>query len=260
MPNLIPIADIDDDSSSAVVPAGPLAIAVDALRTLVANVPYFQTWTGSANAAAALLRVFTGDSGYPLSTVAIASNVVTFTTREPHGLQVGMVVTIEGASLGAESSIDLDGPQTVLSISQDTFTISTTLADQPTTSVEDGFVFPAVRPIAIICESEQDPLSSKVIGTGGASVCAGSIDILVEADVSVVHQHNAFNALYEARNALGQFHQGIAETQGTADLMCLNSVDPVSGPEFTNKPEQDDSYPRFERWRAVLRVRWGLEG
>lgn len=258
MPDLLPISGVDDDGFLPITPAGPLSVAIDALRTLIANVPFFQTWTATADATHALLRVFTGDVGYPILSASIAANVLTIATREPHGIQTGQVCTIEGAALGPESELSIDGPQTVLATSETTLTISVTLPDLAIVYPDQAFVMPSVRPITVIAESSES-VHSQVIGTGGAAIYAGGIDILIEADVSVAHQHNARNALLEARNAFGQFQQGLAETQGTGDLMCLNRIEPVSGPEFTQKPEQDDNYPRFERWRALLRVTWGLE-
>ena len=259
MPNLVPITDVDDNSNAPVAPAGPLSIAIDALHILIANVPYFQTFTGTADAAHALLRVFTGDTGYPIQAIEISSNILTLTTREPHGIVTGQVINIEGASLGAESEVDIDGPQTVLSVSQTTISIAFTAPDLAEVYPELAFVMPCVRPIAVIAPSD-DALRSRSIGTGGAAIYAGGIDILIEADTSVVHQHNALNAELEARNAVGLLLEGIMETQDTADFMVLNACDIVQGPEFTKKTEQDDNYPRFERWRALLRVAWGLEG
>jgi hypothetical protein len=41
--------------------------------------------------------------------------------------------------------------------------------------------------------------------------------------------------------------------------MVLNDLNPLDGPTFTARDEQDDNTKRFERWRATMKVTWGLE-
>jgi len=238
--------------------SGPVAVAVDALRTLIANVSYFQTWTGTADAAHALARVFTGEVGYPIASIAIAGGVLTVKTRDPHLMNVGDVVTIEGASVG-DQAIDIAGPQTIAAVSPNSFTAATALPALAAVNPDHAFAMPCLRPYAVVCE-EADPLHSEVVGTGGASIYSGAIEIILVADVSSQYVSDPRNALYEARNAYGQFIQGLATTQGTADLMCLNRIEPVSGPEFISKSEQNNNASRFERWRALVRVTWGMTG
>lgn len=243
-----------------VTPTGPLAVAVDALRTLISNVPYFQTWTGAANAAAALNSIFTGEVGFPILSVSIANGVCTVQTTEQHTIQVGGVIEIQGASLGAQTSEgSLDGVHTVTAVTSNTISFTTALPAEATVYPDHAMILPQTRPLAVVCEAD-DGLKSDVIGTGGACIYQGSIEVLLEADVSPAYQFDPVNALYEARNAYGQFVQGLAETQGTADLMCLNNVEPLRGPEFTRKEEQDNGGIRFERWRAVCKVSWGVYG
>lgn len=242
-----------------VTPAGPLAVAVDSLVTLISNVPFFQTWTGAGNAAAALPFIFEGEIGFPIVQASISNGVLTVQTREPHNVQAGAVVTIEGAAIGTESQLNVSGPQTVVSVSADTLTFSVAGPNLTNVYPDGALLVPCVRPLAVVCEAN-DGLNGRSIGTGGASVLAGALEILIEADVSTQYQQDARNALMEARNAYGQFVQGLIETQETGNLMFLSKVEPVSGPDFTNKADQNDNANRFERWRALVRVTWGLEG
>ena len=237
-----------------VIPSGPISTALDSLRTLLSVVPFFITWT---NTDTPIDSIFTGEVGFPIVSVSAAGGVLTIETREPHTRQVGDVVTIEGASLGDQGQ-SIDGPQSVASITSTTFTAATSLPDFTAVTPDGAFVVPCVRPLAVIAPGD-GAVHGNVIGTGGASVFSGSLDILLEADVSTAYQQDATNALTEARNAVGLIVQGLADTQGTADLMCLNRVELTNGPEFTAKPEQDDNTVRFERWRAVVHVTWGLE-
>ncbi len=240
-------------------PAGPLAIALDAIRTLISGVPAFQTWTGAADAAHALPFIFVGEVGWPIQSITIVSHVLTIKTREPHTVSVADVVTVEGASLGDESSVTVDGEWTVATVAGTSITATTSLADLPECFPDSAFVLPCVRPFVVICESDT-PVSSTVIGTAGAAIHAGSADILLEADVSAAYVNDSRNALTEARNALGSFVQGLAETQGTADYACLNTVETVVSPQFVSRPEQDSNAGRFSRWKALVRVTWGLQG
>jgi hypothetical protein len=243
----------------SVTPAGPISVAIDGLRTLIANIPFFQTWTNTT-ATTGLNQIFTGEAGWSIASFAIAGGVLTVATREPHGISANQVITLVGASIGAESIANLDGVQTAVSVpSTTTITITTLLADLATQYPDQAFILPAARPIAVICEPE-DSLKSESVGTGGASIFSGEVEILLEADVSSQYHFDAVNALYEARNAVGQFVAGLMLTQGTGDLMCLNRAPSVSGPTFTAQDLQDDNAPRFERWRALIKISWGMEG
>lgn len=242
-----------------ITPTGPLAVSVDALRTLIANVPYFQTWTGTADAAHALLRVFTADINVQIASVAIVAGVLTISTVTPHAFLAGSTVLVAGAELGAQSGVNIDGALTVASVTSNTLAVTTGLPDVAAFNPRECYIANGPRPLAIICETDEG-LRGKSIGTGGASVFSGEIEILFEADVSGTYANDARNAIYEARNAYGQLVQGIQETQDTGDLMVLNEVTPVSGPEFTSAVSQDDNAVRYERWRALVRVGWGVAG
>lgn len=239
-------------------PTGPLAVAVDALRTLLANCPQFQAWTGTANAAAALLRIFTGEIGFPIVAVAIAGGVVTVSTREPHGLTAGQTVTLEGKSIGSQSDAAIAGSRTILATpSATSLTFATALGDLDAVEPEVAIVLPCARPLAVIVEAD-DALSSEIVGTGGAGIFAGGLEILLEGATSTAYHNDPANALAEARNAVGLLVQDLAYTAGTADLMVLNDVKIGSGPRFVSLPEQDAAAYRFERWQALLAVTWGV--
>ncbi|MCL2647737.1 MAG: hypothetical protein FWD61_12125 [Phycisphaerales bacterium] len=249
-----------------VIPFGPVAVAIDALRTLVANLPFFQTWTGSADATVAIKRIFTGEVGWQIVGVTIAGGIITVKTREPHSVVTGDTITIEGASLGPQSELSIAGTYQVADVPDaTTVLIATTLRDVlPPSPYPDGgeipdfgFLFPFSRPLAVVSE-DKNAANATSVGTGGAFVCSGTLDIMLEADVSAAYVSDAPNALAEARSATGQFLQDLASTQGTADLMCLNNMQIVLGPEFTARPEQDDNTARFERWRAIIHVTWGI--
>lgn len=241
-----------------VAPAGPLSVAIDSLVSLIAAVPFFQAWTNTANASLAEQRIFVGEVGYPIYSAAIAAGVLTIQTREFHEIQVGNVVTIEGAGLGAEANVNLDGQWTVTATTPDTFTAATALPDLAVIYPQFAFVLDCVRPIAVVAEGA-DGLESENIGTGNPAVYSGSLDILLEADASSQYANSPANALTEARNAVGNFLEGLMETQDTGDLMVLNNAKLTSGPEFVSKAQQDDGSHRFERWRAIIRVTWGVK-
>lgn len=242
-------------------PTGPIAVAVEGVRTLIASLAYFQTWTGTANATDALAHIFAGETGIPVVSYSIASGIATFTTRRPHGLTTGQTVTLEGASLGKQSQITpaLTGQaESITVLTPTTFSYSVACPDTAPTSTDFAYVLPCARPIVVVSEAN-DPLRSTTVGTGGASVMSGVVDVLVEADVSTAYANDATLAPMEARNLAGQLVQAMIQNSGTGDLMYLNGVEMVSF-DFIAAGEQDDNTSRFERWRALLRVQWGLEG
>jgi hypothetical protein len=241
----------------SVLPSGPISVAQSALVNLIANVPFFQTWTNSGSADAALAAIFSGEAGFPISSVAITGAVLTVTTADVHDLAVNQLVTLEGAALGPEGAVALDGTYTVSTVTPDTFTVATAAGDLPATNVDDCFVLPGALPIAVVMDSV---LQSRSVGTGGASIFSGSLDILLIANVSPAYVNSEANAMAEATNSLGSFVQGLIETQDTGDLMVLNSADAVEGSLVFNRREgQDDNSIRFERWRAMVKVTWGVD-
>jgi hypothetical protein len=240
---------------------GALQTAVDALVQLVSSTPYFQAWVGAGSPSQALDSIYTGEVGYPIVSAAIAGGVLTITTREPcPDITASLTVTLAGASIGAEASIDIDGQQTVIAAVENTLTFATGLPDAPAWYPDQAFIMPGVRPLAVVCEAGSNSLHSEIIGTGGANVKNGSLEILIEADVSAPCQNNSANALIEARSAAGAFKDSLDDTSGTGDLMVTNKSELVSGPEFTTRSSQDSNRLRFERWRATFRVEWGLTG
>jgi len=241
-----------------VTPAGPLSVAKDALRTLIANVPAFQTWTGTANATAALARIFTGEVGWPMLSATIAAGVLTVTTRQPHSVSVADVITLEGAALGTESVLDVSGTYTVTAVTSTTIAMSTNQADESVQFPDGAFVLPTVRPFALVCEDDRG-LKSQSVSSGGANIKQGRLQILLEADVPAQYVNDAKNALYQAANDYGNFMDGLMSTQATGDLMWLNECEPISGPDFIADAEQNNTAQRFERWRALMRVSWGIE-
>lgn len=238
---------------------GPLLTATKALVSLIANVPSFQTWTGAADANAAALHVYDGEVGYSIQSVSITGGVATITLREQHEIGSSQVIELAGASIGPQSGLELAGQYTVSSAAASTVLIPTTLPDtEAPVYPERAFVIPTARPFAVVCEPSES-LRGESIGTGGASIVNGSLEILLEADVTEEYVTDPANALGEARAAFGNFVQDLMRTQGTGDLMCLNSIETVSGPQFTSSAEQDNNPNRFERWRAMVRVTWGME-
>lgn len=242
------------------IPAGPVAVAVDGLRTLIANVDFFQTWVGApGDPTTALGSVFSGEVGVQIKSLQITSGVLTITTRRPHNITAGSTVSTSGSSLGQQSGLLLIGNAENVGVPTP-LTITTDVArpDQGPLYPDFAFVIAGTRPFAVVCEST-DSLRSATIGTGGASVMSGSLDVLLEADVSDGYMNDPFNAPIEARNASGQFVQRLLQTQGTGDLMLLNGVELVSC-DFIAVGEQNDNTVRYERWRALVRCTWGLEG
>ena len=241
-----------------VTATGPLAVAVDALRSLIANVPFFQTWTGTANPTDAGLHVFAGDIGYPISSVQISGGILTVITREPSTIQAGQVVTLEGAGIGAQSEVNITGPQTVLSVAGTSITFSSGLGNLPLTPVDNAFVLPCGRPVAVICW-DTDAVRANSVGNSGANAISGALTIYLEADVTSSYANDQQNAVYEAANNFGEFFQGLNDTAGTADFFVINECETVKEPEFVDMADQNSNAGRFERWAALVKVTWGFE-
>jgi hypothetical protein len=219
---------------------------------------WFQTWVGASSPTEALASIFIGEAGYPIRTVQIASGVITISTREPHKILSGDTVTIQGAAIGEESSINIAGVYVVSTVTDHGLTVPTTLPNVAESYPDFATVFPR-RPIITLDESDEGMHASSV-GTGGANTPGGSIDILLEADVNALYINDPRNARTEARNAAGSFVRYLMATQETGDFMLLRTIHTIIGPEFTSDTEQDSAGgKRFERWRAIYRVTWGLE-
>jgi len=234
---------------------GSLALNTAAFATLLANVPFFQTWTGTANPTDASARIFIGEVGFPITSVTIQSGVMTVVTRDQNTLGAGQTIEIAGASTEA---VSIDGAQTIASIvNGTTFTISTALGNLATVNPDQAFIVPCPRPIAVIAPTP-NALNSDSIGTGGISIVRGAVDVLFEADVSSQYQNDPFNAAVELESAYGSLCDGIMALQETLDYMAINRHETAMEPEFTNPVEQDNNTIRFERWRAMARFHWGM--
>lgn len=241
-----------------VTPAGPLAVAVKALKDLIAATSFFQTLTGTANATDAAKRIFVGELGVALQSISVASNVVSVRTREPHLISVADVVALEGAAIG-EQGVGLNGSHTVTAVADaNSFAFALAVDDLEETHLDGVFILPVVRPLLCICE-EDESLNSNSIGTNGTSIYSGKIDVLIDAAVPADYRNDPTNALYSARNTFGGLIQAIMEKQGTGDFMVLNGAEPTSAPRFIDRSEQDDTTKRYERWQALFSVSWGLE-
>lgn len=246
-------------ASGDATPAGSIAVAEDSLRTLIANVPFFQTWTGTSTAADALLHIYVGEVGNPIVSAKVVNGLATIALRDPHTMRVADTPTIEGASLGAQAGLTLDGLQTITAVTASGFSFSTSAEDADTVYLDDAFVLPWGRPMAVIGKASGG-FNKESIGTGGAVIGNGSLEILLEADVSSTFATDPRNAEVEAQNAVGQFIDGLMATQETGDLMFLRTAELASGPTLTTTTQQDDSTKRFERWFAQINVSWGLSG
>jgi len=245
---------------------GPISGATTALQTLIANLAWFQTWVGAGDAAEALPYIYIGEVGFPILSVTISAGTITIQTRETHNVQAAQQIELRGASLGAEASINLDGVYTVASVTSDTIVITgSAQPDLPATYADLAWVLPTPPPFVVIGVGD-DAINSKAIGTGGASVFSGSIDVLLEASVSAEYQNDPLNARIEADNALGSFIQSLMQAQDGPDFaggvacMTLNGSPRIHGVEFVAMAEQNDNTVRYERWRAMVTVSWGLDG
>lgn len=270
-----------------VAAAGPWSVMADALRTLLANVLFFQTWTHEADAAGALKHIFLGEIGVPIVSLAISGGVLTVVLREPVELTVGQVVTVEGASIGPEGTgvwgvytiaavgttdalpwTDRYGntwyqsggsPWTYDSGQARTFTVSgLSFDDLASFEPTEATLLLCARPFAVIVDAD-DPVRAESVATDLANV-AGALEILIEDRVSTAYRNDARNAMIDARNNFGQLVQGLQALAGTADYALLNSVDMVRGPTFLGVEGQETNAGRFEKWQALLRVTWGLNG
>lgn len=237
--------------------AGPIAIAIGGVETLLSNVPYFQTWTGAGSAGAALANIFLGEAGYPIASVAIASDVLTITTREEHTITIGQQVTLQGAALGAQG-LEIDGTYTVTSVTSNSFTVAINLPDLTITYPRGGFVIPSSQPFAVLAEdTDRGMLSSPVIANA-TPIFNGAVEILFENSTPAQYANDPANALTQARSEFGQLFAGIALTQGTLDYVVLSHLETVVSPTFIDAGRNADGTVRFERWQAMMRVAWGL--
>lgn len=242
---------------SAPTPTGPIAVAVDALRTLISNLTIFQSITGSLDAATAAMRVYYAELGVPIVSMVASGGHMVITTARPHGIANGSIVTICGASVAAQG-LDQDIENVVESVpSTTTLRVVTALADG-TYTPDFAWLIPYGRPVAIVSEGEGG-LRASTIGTGGSSVLSGTLEVLLECNVSSEYTDTPAYAQTEMRNTAGDLLRQLIQTQGTGDFIVLNSVELVSC-EFTATAEQDDTTSRYERWRALYRCTWGLEG
>lgn len=241
-------------------PTGPIAVAVDAVRTLVSNLPFFQTWTGAANAAAALNSIFPGEVGWKIVSVTIAGGVMAIATDNAHTILSGQTVTLEGASIGPESNLPIAGAQVVTAVGSAAFSCATALAAGGPFYPDFAFVLPCARPICVVAESAGgDAVRGNSVGTGGASVLSGAIEILIEADVTGTYMNDPTGAAVEMRNSAGTFLQQLIQYQGTGDFIVLNDCE-MGSMEFTDQMGQDTAGRRYERWRATIKATWGLTG
>lgn len=243
---------------SAPSPTGPIAVSCSALRTLLANLPIFQTITGSADAAAALGRVFDAEVGQPIVRVTALGGLVTIELPRIHAIEIGDTVTVQGASLGEQAEPVFAGEHEVVSVTTTEVVVSYALAAGEYTP-DQAFLLPCARPFAVVTDSADGGLRSSTIGTGGSSVLSGTLEILLESDVSSEAINDPAWAMVEMRNTAGELLRQLIQTQGTGDFIVLNDAELVSC-DFIAAAEQNINTSRFERWRALIRCTWGLDG
>lgn len=243
---------------SAPTPTGPIAVAVDALRTLISNLTIFQTITSAVDAPSAATRVFYAELGVPIVSVSVSGTTATIVTARPHNLTSTQPVIISGASVGGQG-FGLAGETVISSVDSATQFEVLTSAAAGTYRPDFAWVIPGGRPYAIVSEPGEGGLRASTIGTGGASVLSGTLEILLECNVTASYVNVPAYAQTEMRNTAAEFLRQLIQTQGTGDFIVLNSVELVSC-EFTTSAEQDDGTNRYERWRAMYRCTWGLEG
>lgn len=236
-----------------VTPTGAIAEALDGLRTLISALTFFQTFTSAADAAAALPHILVGEVGARGKSSVLASNVATFETHEPHNLAVSQKIMLEG--FGSP----YDGNRTVASVPTSTsFTVSITNADVAAAEItEEQFakVWPAQRPWLVLMDSEDTPLEIQHVGTGPAAIVRGEVLIFVDGVVSSSYQNDPRNAKYEMLNNFSQLMDGLARL--SEDYHSWTVEEP---PAFVREQEHYTPQIRFERWNAILRCRFGLEG
>ena len=237
----------------------PVKEIIDAVKTLISNVPYFLTWTGASDSTAALNFIYTGELGWEIIGFSISSGTATVTTNGNNNVSPGDKITIEGASLGTQSGFVMVGAYTVTASTSNTISFAVSLADTGKELYpEDAFVWPGIRPICCISE-DSDPATPRSVGLG-VTTYSGTVNVFLEANLSSGSQQDQNAATAEAREAWGNLLQGIMDTgDGTNDYILINSAEHVSGPEFTYLPSQDSNTKRYERWRAVIALKWGLE-
>lgn len=255
-----------------VTAAGPIADAIAGLTALLANSPYFQNWTGTANAAAAAARIFAQEAGYPIVSIAASGAALTVQTRDDHGLSVDQVVTLAGSAIGPQSALDVVGQYTVASTpTDDTFTVASAAAATSQTFADFAFVYPGALPLAFIFSPDDGALQSERNATGAGMIQSGKLEIMFEANTSGGYVNDPVNAPLEANTVVGKLVQSMQATNDTGvatwtdgdgnDLeFVANSIQLSVAPRFVTREEQDNSAIRFERWRALIEVTWGLTG
>jgi hypothetical protein len=252
-----------------VIPAGPISDAIAGMTALVANSPCFQSWVGAASASAAASHIFAAEAGYPVASITVASGILTVQMRETHLINIGQTVTLAGAAVGAESAVPVAGVYTVLAVTANTFTASIAAADASQTYADYAFVLPCARPIAIVSIADDGALGGQASASGAGMNQTGKLDVMIEADTSSGYTNDPLNAVTEANNATGlliKSMQAINDTglavftdgEGNSLEFVASSIQLTVSPKFTAREEQDNSAIRFERWRALIEVTWGI--
>lgn len=274
---------------SDVVASGSLSTAFDALAALLSNVPAWQALTQTDNANDALARIFTHEIGSPIESIAIAGNVLTVTLRQPCALTVGQRIALDGAEIGEQAAVNVAGEYEIaLIVDADAvplendhdiawinpdsgepwiqfqadctrFTVLTSAADCEEIEPEFAVVLPGGRPFATIME-ENDALTLVGVATGGCVIARGALSILIEARTSPGYRNDQRNSKIEATNVLSAIIDGLGILQGVDDYIALNEISIQAPPTWDDTASGRNNAARFDVWRALVRVTWGLNG
>jgi hypothetical protein len=239
----------------AVTPLNPVSKALENLRTLISNSTWFQTWVGAADAAAAKNRILIGELGVNLVSAVLASNIATFSSREPHNFSIGQAIRVE--QIVAPFTGDLVVASTPDEL---TFTAALVAANQDELQCQEGIALPCPKPFCALRESGDEALKMKTIGSSGASILSGKIDVFLVGIVASIYGNDSEGAKVTMTNESFGFFQALRQMSGTGDYMTLNDINILGEAAFVPMSRQSDNQKRFQEWEASFQVSWGLEG
>ncbi len=232
---------------------GPWGAALDGLRELLANTPYFKTWVSAADATAAKKSILFGWDVFKIMSWSLAADgAVVLKLDHDVAFEVGTQITV--------SKLDsrVNGARTVVSVTGNAVALTVAATVDPVAleeAPELATVYPLARPFAVIYFPAEKMRSQQVAtATPGYG---GELEITLDAAFSTDAQNNQHTARIEMNNVLGGLVAGMAALAGTDAYMIANSIRPDLA-EPVPVEEQEDNRTQFEAWNARILVDYGV--
>lgn len=202
----------------AVSPSGIISLPLSYLRTSISASTNFQTWTGTADAAAALSRIHIVEVIPAKGTATITSGAVASiaVTVAGTGYTSAPTVTITGDGASATATASVSGGAVT------TFTVG---------AGGTGYTYAKVNltrptmPLAIVDWADWN--YSQDDG-GGGFTARGSLVVAFRASIS--SSHDAADAAYTFINYCGLVLKDIAALADTAGYLDIRSIRKLRGP------------------------------